>query len=198
MQFSDIREEKNKLRQSFKALRDSIPKGEKRELDKKILRKLIQLWSYREEDLVLTFVSKDSEVDTKEIIKQALRDSKKVAVPRCVENTTDIEFYLIKSLDDLERGSFGVLEPIKERCERLDDFSKGVCLVPAIAFDKKGYRLGYGKGYYDRFLSKYNGRILGVCYSACVCDSLPHGRFDRRVPSIVTEKCIITTAYKRN
>jgi len=191
MQVTDIRQKKTELRKQYKSLRDSIPKDEKCFIDKKIIRKITQLWSYREEELLLTYVSIGSEVDTKELIQYALNDGKKVAAPRCVENTRDMDFYLIKSLDDLELGSFGVMEPIKERCEKLEDFSKGVCIVPALAFDKRGYRLGYGKGYYDKFLGNFGGRIIGVCYSFCMCDELPHGRFDKQVSSIVTEKRII-------
>ncbi|MEG0980001.1 MAG: 5-formyltetrahydrofolate cyclo-ligase [Oscillospiraceae bacterium] len=193
MQVVDIREEKKRMRQHYKSVRDNLSLDEKDILDEKLLRKVTQLWSYREENLLITYVSTGSEVDTRELIKFALADGKKVAVPRCIENTRDMEFYLIKSFDDLAPGSFGVMEPVKEKCELLEDYSNGVCLVPAIAFDKKGYRLGYGKGYYDRFLSRYSGRVLGICYSSCICSSLPHGRFDRKVASIVTEKRIITT-----
>ncbi len=194
MHITDIREEKKQIRNHYKSLRNNIPKEEKQVLDEKIFRKITQLWSYKEEELLLTYVSTGSEVDTKELIKYALNDGKRVAVPRCIENTCNMDFYLIKSLDDLEHGSFGVLEPKKDTCEKLEDFSSGLCIVPAIAFDKNGYRLGYGKGYYDRFLSKFSGRVFGVCYSACICNSLPHGRFDRIVTSIVTEKRIILSA----
>lgn len=193
MHMTDIREVKKEMRRHYRSLRDNLSDQEKAMLDEKIMRKITQLWSYREEDLLLTYVSTNSEVDTKELIKYALNDGKKVAVPRCIDNTRDMDFYLIKSLDDLERGSFGVMEPIRETCEKLEDFSQGLCIVPAIAFDKNGYRLGYGKGYYDRFLGRFSGRVFGTCYSFCLCNSLPHGKFDRRVTSIVTEKRIIPT-----
>lgn len=191
MHIKDIRQEKSELRKQYRSLRDSIPEDEKNVLDEKIIRKITQLWSYREEEILLTYVSIGSEVDTKNLIQYALNDGKKVAVPRCGEETRDMDFYIIKSLDDLEIGSFGVLEPITDRCEKLEDLSKGVCIVPALTFDKSGYRLGYGKGYYDKFLSNFSGRIIGVCYSFCVCDKLPHGRFDKKVSSIVTERNII-------
>ncbi len=191
MQVTDIRQEKMQLRGHYKSLRDSIPYDEKKAMDEKILRKITQLWSYRDEDVLLTYVSTGSEVDTTALIQYALNDGKIVAVPRCIKNTRNMEFYTIKSLDDLELGAFGVMEPIKDTCKKLDDLSKGLCIVPALTFDKSGYRLGYGKGYYDRFLNNFDGRIIGVCYSFCLCGELPRGRFDRKVSSIVTEKRVV-------
>lgn len=193
MQVTDIRQEKKELRKHYRALRDNISCDEKDIMDEKVLRKITQLWSYREEDILLTYVATGSEVDTRPLIEYALNDGKTVAVPRCVENTRNMEFYIIKSLEDLEAGSFGVMEPIKHKCEKLHDLSKGVCIVPALAFDKDGYRLGYGKGYYDRFLNNYSGRIIGVSYSFCVCDELPRGRYDKKVSSIITEKRVMST-----
>lgn len=193
MQVTDIRQEKKQLREHYRALRDNLPCDEKSIMDEKILRKITQLWSYREEKILLTYVATGSEVDTKPLIEYALSDGKAVAVPRCVENTRRMEFYVIKSLEDLELGSFGVMEPIKQKCEKLEDLSNGVCIVPALAFDKDGYRLGYGKGYYDRFLNDFGGRIIGICYSFCMCEELPRGRYDKKVASIITEKRVMST-----
>lgn len=189
----DIRQEKEQLRSKYKQIRKSFSSQEKQKSDEKIKRKLTQLWAYRDEELILPYVSLPSEVDTKQLIVEALKDGKKVAVPRCVENTRNMDFYLINSINDLEIGSFGVLEPKVDKCDKLEEIKDGLCIVPALAFDKRGYRLGYGKGYYDRFLSSFEGKIVGVCYSSCVCERLPNGKYDRMVSSIVTEKNVIST-----
>lgn len=191
MPVTDIRQEKTQLRKKYKEIRKSLSAENKEIYDEKIKRKITQLWAYREEELILTYVSLDDEVDTKKLIKQALDDGKKVAVPKCVSGTRNMDFYFINSLNDLEQGAFGVLEPIVDRCEKLKDFSFGLCIVPALSFDKRGFRLGYGKGYYDRFLGKFDGKVIGICYFDCVCESLPNGKFDRNVTSIVTEKKVI-------
>ena len=104
-----------------------------------------------------------------------------------------MEFFFINSLDELQPGAFGVLEPDPSIHEKLADLSSGLCLVPAFSYDWQGYRLGYGKGYYDRFLSRFGGDIIGICYSDCVQRSLPHGRFDRPVDLLVTEKYLRRT-----
>ena len=64
-------------------------------------------------------------------------------------------------------------------------------MVPALSYDLNGYRLGYGKGYYDRFLSRFAGDTVGLVYESCLCDTLPHGKFDRRAGKIVTEARVI-------
>ena len=103
----------------------------------------------------------------------------------------------IRSLDDLEKGTFGVLEPKHKQCKLVTDLSHGFCIVPGLCFDAKGYRLGYGKGYYDRFLSEFKGVTVGICYTSCVQYGLPHGYFDRPVDILVTENYIRRTEKKQ-
>ncbi|MCR4925439.1 MAG: 5-formyltetrahydrofolate cyclo-ligase [Clostridiales bacterium] len=191
MTIKDIRPIKKKLREKYKNIRFAMTADEKARLDEKVFSRVVNSWAYRQQDIILTYVSTDIEVDTKAIIQRALQDGKTVAAPRCIDNTRLMDFYIIKSLDDLESGYFGVLEPKPEKCTKLSDFSKGLCIVPALCFDNKGYRLGYGKGYYDRFLVQFEGEIMGICYSSCVCESLPYGKYDRNVDILITEKTCI-------
>ena len=87
-----------------------------------------------------------------------------------------------------------MLEPIPEKCRKLNDFTSSVCIVPALVYDKQGFRLGYGKGYYDRFLSGFHGVTAGLIYSDFVVKSLPRGRFDKASDIAITEKGVITFA----
>lgn len=105
-----------------------------------------------------------------------------------------MEFYLIKGEEDLEPGMFGVLEPVPERCQKVTDYSGGICIVPGLSFDAGGFRLGYGKGYYDRFLSQFQGVTVGICYSNCTQWKLPHGRYDKPVNLLITDKYIRRTS----
>lgn len=189
---NDIRPLKQKLRAESKLYRNELSSNEKAELDSKISDRLFNTWQYKSCEVLLTYVSTEIEVDTREIISRALADGKRVAVPRCIDNTRLMDFYFIKDFDDLESGYMGVLEPIPEKCEKMTDFSKGLCIVPALMFDLYGYRLGYGKGYYDRFLSNFCGETLGICYNRCVREQLPHGKFDKCVERIITQSRIIT------
>lgn len=184
----DIRPFKKELRERYKEIRRKMPDDVKEQCDRKIANRLMNLWQYRESQTILFYVSTPIEVDTHYAIKCALEAGKKVAVPRCVPNTYEMDFYYINSMDDLEPGTFGVLEPNVEVCEKMTDFTEGLCIVPALSFDRGGYRLGYGKGYYDRFLVRFHGQTAGLCYESCMRLTLPRGKFDEPVNYVITEK----------
>lgn len=188
---TDIRPVKKQMRADARIFRRSMDSALKRSFDKKICNKLLNLWAVREADTFLCYVSTDIEVDTRNFINALLKSGKKVAVPRCEGGPSEMNFYYINSLDELVPGSFGVLEPIPEKAKMLTDTENTVCIVPAFMFDKSGYRLGYGKGYYDRYLSRYKGTAIGICYSENIRNELFHGKYDRTVDMIVTQRNIL-------
>ncbi len=188
----DIRPIKKKLRAEAREMRRSISPDRKASLDRKIKNKLLNLWSVREAEAVLCYVSTDIEVDTREFISALLQMGKRVAVPRCEGEKSNMNFYYINSLDELSSGSFGVDEPDPSKHIIIGDTRNCVCIVPAFMFDKQGYRLGYGKGYYDRYLSRYKGSTIGICYADNLVEELFHGKYDRSVDMVVTEKDIIS------
>ena len=193
---NDIRRIKSELRQGYKTKRADMSEKIKLEMDSEIQSRLLTLRQYMKCKTLFTYVSKDMEVDTFAIIRAAWANGKAVAVPRCVPQTREMEFYYIKNTDDLAPGAFGVYEPIPERCTLVTDFSSGLCIVPGLSFDAEGYRLGYGKGYYDRFLSVFGGDTVGLCYSNCIKWTLPHGYYDRPVDVIVTDRYMRRTSKK--
>ncbi|MDE5859262.1 MAG: 5-formyltetrahydrofolate cyclo-ligase [Oscillospiraceae bacterium] len=194
----DIREHKNTLRNKYKQIRREMPETVKKSRDEMILSRLLSMPVYKQCNTLLTYISTDIEVDTVGLIKQALDDEKIVAVPRCVNGTRDMVFYIIKSIDDLEKGSFSVMEPMPKKCVKLKKFDGVLCIIPALAYDRYGYRLGYGKGYYDRFLSAHKGLIkVGIEYCCCMETELMHGRFDVPADIIVTEKYVKNCGRER-
>ncbi|WBY64912.1 5-formyltetrahydrofolate cyclo-ligase [Thermocaproicibacter melissae] len=195
MYIRNIKEKKMELRQQNREFRRSLSAETKSVLDRAILKKVLSLREYEQADVVYTYVSKAEETDTIALIHTALREGKVVAVPRCLPETTSMEFLEISSLDDLERGTYGVLEPIPGKCPPVREAKNAFCVVPGLCFDSKGYRLGYGKGYYDRFLSGFRGFTVGLCYSGCIRWNLPHGYYDRPVDVLITEKFIRRIAH---
>ncbi len=187
MSTQDIRPVKNRLRAECKQKRTALSDSEKVQMDARLADRFFASRPYRENDMLFCYVSTEIEVDTREILRRAIADGKTVAVPRCVDGTREMDFYILQDMSALESGSFGVLEPNPALCRKVTDFSEGLCIIPALAFDKSGYRLGYGKGYYDRFLAKFSGETLGLVYDCCFYDSLPHGKFDRAAQWILTE-----------
>lgn len=190
MPLKNVREQKAFLRTKYKRLRQECPTELKRELDRKLTERFLSLDEYIECKTLFAFVSMPFECDTHSIIKRAFSDGKAVAVPKCVNKSGEMDFYFINSLDELEKDSFSILEPNPEKCKRAVDFSSGLCIVPGLCFDYQGYRLGFGGGYYDRFLEKFGGASVGICYSKCIEKELPKGIFDKQTDILVTEKFI--------
>lgn len=188
----DIRPVKKKLRAEAREMRRSMCPEKKKTIDRKIKNKLLNLWAIRGCDKILCYVSTEIEVDTREFIEALLQMGKRVAVPRCEGERSNMNFYYINSLEELVTGSFGVMEPDPANCVMVGDTNNAVCIVPAFMFDKSGYRLGYGKGYYDRYLSRYNGTTIGICYAENLKDELFHGKYDRAVDMVVTEREILS------
>lgn len=173
-----------------------MDKSVKTDLDAKIAQKLLDSEMYKTCDDLLVYVSFGIEVDTLEIIRQALAE-KNVYCPRCVEGTNIMEFYKVSSFADLQQGSYGILEP-PINSDTLNGFGKNaLCVVPALSYDKKGYRLGFGKGYYDRFLSGFDGVSVGICYDNCLIDELPSDKFDICVDHLITENKSVSFGLRK-
>ena len=140
---------KNELRKKYKEIRKNVEnRNEKNTLINDFL---CNSDCFKNCDTVLFYAALSDEVNLDFSIKYAIDNNKKVALPVCIDNNGKMQYYYIDSLNDIEIASFGVREPNVNKCKEVDDFSKSICIVPAIAYDKFGYRLGYGKGYYDRF-----------------------------------------------
>lgn len=190
---AEIKAEKNELRSSLKSSRSRLDREKKADYDADIQSRVLALRSYAEASVIFTYVSMDTEPSTLGIIHAAWANGKRVAVPKCVKDSTEMTFYLIKSMDDLKPGYYGILEPDSERCEVISDYSHGLCVVPGLSFDAEGYRLGYGRGYYDRFLKQFKGVSVGLCYSSYVKWKLPRGDYDVPVDIISTERYVRNT-----
>lgn len=193
MSVRNLKQKKIEFRAKHKKIRSNFPPEKKALMDKAIAENFISTDAYQEADVIFVFISKDIEVDTKDIVTKAFADGKKVAAPRC--NTEDklMDYYYISSYDDLVKGSYDLMEPDVNKCEKVTDFDLGVCMVPGLVYDREGYRLGFGKGYYDRFLINFTGVTIGVCYSRCVEQELPRGFYDKPIDLVVTEKYTIDT-----
>ena len=185
----DIRNYKIELRKLIKQERRELDLTVKAEMDEKIADNVRRLRQYKKCTTLLTYVATPIEVETRGIIKNAIADGKRVAVPRCLPETRGLSFHYINGTDELSPGTFGVLEP-DENSKSVTDFTGCLMIVPALMFDIRGYRLGYGMGYYDRCMSHFEGPSAGICYSQNVRYHMPNGRFDRPVDILVTEKWI--------
>jgi 5-formyltetrahydrofolate cyclo-ligase len=185
-----IKEEKNALRKIYAEKRENIDWEKKQKLDKKIVDRFMTLATYRYAHTLLMYYPLKNEIDIRELIEKALAAGKRVALPRCEANTSTMHFHYISSLDELVPGRFGIMEPSTDAELFTLDSLCGPCtvIIPALAYDKSGYRLGYGKGFYDRYFSTPAVSSVGLIYSDFLVDKLPHGRYDIAVDLLVSEK----------
>ncbi len=194
-----VNEQKKQLRARAKMQRRSLVEETRQAYDKEITSVLMKKLCDEGVNTVLCYVSSELEPDTTELIKMLLDAGKTVAVPRCEDRNGYMEFYCIKSLDELKTGEFGIMEPDIGICPRLnideaEDFiGKSACIVPGLLFDTEGYRIGYGKGYYDRYLSRFSGITIGICYDENVMNMLVRDDYDKAVDYIITQGRFIET-----
>ncbi len=189
-------EEKKALRKFFAQVRDAICAEEYAEINRQILHNIIASQYYKNAETIFTYVSFGSEVDTSALIKEALSNGKRVAVPKCNLSEHTICFYEIKSLSQLKEGAYKIPEPSDELLENgaVKLIEKAdLAIIPALAFDKRGMRLGYGGGYYDRFLKDFDGISIGVSPRQCITEKLPTGEYDCAVDVVFCPEEMITS-----
>ena len=179
--------QKNKLRKEIKNYRKALDISEKEKMDKEIFNNLLKIGLLDNIKLLLTYISTPIEVGTKLIIEYCKNNNIAVAVPRCGSGR-NMQFYYYDERY-LKRSSFGIYEPDENKCSIADDLEGAVCITPGLAFDRHGYRLGYGGGYYDTFFEKHKDILsVGICYHTNIIDSLPTGTYDKKVNFIVTDR----------
>lgn len=187
---NELKARKDEYRRKYQSLRKDIPAQTKGDLDERIAQRFLSTVSYRHCESLFIYSSTSDEIDTRGIITSALESGKTVALPVSDPSSCTMTFYAISSPDDLVKGTYGIYEPADKsvpcRGGRLS-----ICLVPGIVFDEQGYRIGYGKGYYDRFLQSFDGVKLGLCYCDFYLKEIPRGKYDTRVDCVITEKGII-------
>jgi 5-formyltetrahydrofolate cyclo-ligase len=163
------------------AKRNALAAAEIALRSKKAQELLLGSKEFRSAKVVGAYYAFGSEVKTDMIIERARALGKKVALPS-VEGDS-LTFYELSSGKYMVRGRFGIMEPLPYGpVDRID-----LLVVPGIAFDKKGYRLGYGKGYYDKFLAKKKTVAIGLGYSFQLLDSLPRDKHDMKLDAVATE-----------
>jgi 5-formyltetrahydrofolate cyclo-ligase len=185
---------KQDIRKKILDHREAIDTDIRKQWDENILNNLIKSDWYKKANTIFAFVSFKSEADTHKIIKYSIQDQKTVCVPRIKSKQKGIEIFKIDSFDQLENGYFGILEPI-ESCPVINSKDIDLILMPGVAFDRQGGRVGYGAGFYDRFLSNMNNNVdkIAVAYHFQILDNIPMDEHDVRIDGIVTEEESIFT-----
>ena len=184
---------KKVLRKEILEKRGNVDLNIKKELDKAILNKFYESSYYKNANKIFIYVSYNSELDTKEIINKALEEGKRIFVPRTEYKTKSMDAVKITSLDDLQESGYGILEPSIDE-EAIDPNKLDLIVVPGVAFDKCGGRIGYGAGYYDRYFKKITNENLDkikkvvLAYDLQIIEHVPMNEFDVFIDYIISEK----------
>ena len=185
-----IRKQKDDIRQFYMKKRKDLPESEKLRSDAAICKTALSLVSFRHAEVILMYAPTTYEIDIMPIAEAALSKGKAVAFPKCDTENHTMKYHFITSIADLKKQAYNIREPSSDMpvYDPLTDPRSAVCFVPGLVFDKAGYRLGYGKGYYDRYLPTFSGCKIGIIYTSFILPAVPKGRFDLTTDILLTEK----------
>jgi len=186
-------ETKAEIRKRILEVRKGLSDEEAATKSEAIVQKVVKTPEYKEADNILLYADYCREVMTRGIFEDALLHRKRIYFPKVDKMTNTMEFYQIISLCQLERGYMDILEPredIKMRY-KFQPREDTLAVLPGVAFDTSGYRLGYGKGFYDKFLANRRQiSTMALAFSCQIIDEIPRDVHDIKMDKIVTEEII--------
>ena len=184
-------ETKEEIREKYRKIRAQIPSETRKHADSQIAERLFNRPEYRDARIIYCYMSFKDEADTASIIDESLRLGKQVALLR-VSGKRKMEFFFISGQKDLVTGFMGIKEPAGYCLEASAPSEDALVLLPGLAFDRSGARLGYGGGFYDTYLAKHAGcKKAALAYSAQIAPEIPTEPVDVKTDMIITEKELI-------
>ncbi|WP_079530278.1 5-formyltetrahydrofolate cyclo-ligase [Halobacillus hunanensis] len=184
--------DKSKWRTKGKSLLRSYSEAEKTNIENVIHNQLFQSLLWKSAEVIAVTVSLSHEWSTQPIIEKAWEQGKRVVVPKCNPELNILTFYDLQSYEQLEVVYYGLQEPSPAKTEAVRKKEIDLLVVPGLIFDRKGYRIGFGGGFYDRFLADYNGVTVSLVSEKQVTRELPSEGFDIPVQHIITEEQWLT------
>lgn len=188
---------KDKFRINAVKVRDELPETQRTDKSRIIKNRLLSLSKFTNAEIIMCYVDFRSEVKTREFIREAVNIGKKIAVPIIIREAGSIDrlmVSLVENIDtDLEKGYFGISEPKRELMRLINPGEIDLAVIPGVAFDLQKHRMGYGKGFYDRFLTKVRTDCtkIGICFDIQLFENMPHEIHDIQMNMIITENRVI-------
>jgi len=179
--------EKKELRTKGKEILYKLNGIEREDKVKYIYNTLFNTTSYQNASVIGCTISQDHAINTTPIIKQAWKDGKTIAVPKCNPKQKELTFRHLTSFDQLETVYFGLKEPMEQATEIVNKERIDLMLVPGLMFDQRGYRIGYGGGFYDRYLEDYNQTTIALATEEQLLCRVPNDPYDIPVQHLITE-----------
>ncbi|WP_235840743.1 5-formyltetrahydrofolate cyclo-ligase [Clostridium tertium] len=181
------KEEKKVLRNKILEIRDSLNNNEKELMDNKIFNELINTDLYKRSINIFIYISFSNEINTRNIIEKAFKDKKNVFIPKVYKDEKSMKAIKLNSIDELKKNSMGILEPIDDS-NYIEKENIDLIVVPGVVFDKECNRIGYGGGYYDRYLKdiKSKENKIALAYDLQIVDKIESEVHDIKVDYIIT------------
>lgn len=183
--------EKIDLRNLAKDKLTNLGSEKRAKIEEEIIQNLITSELWKQANTIGVTVSAGFEWDTKPLIRRGWKEDKIVAVPKCVPDVRKLDFYKLDHFDQLEASYFNLREPNPYETVKVDKQEIDLLIVPGLVFDEQGYRVGFGGGYYDRFLTDYPNRTVSLLYSGQLVAEVPKESFDIPVEHLITENGFI-------
>ena len=181
--------DKKEIRRQVLARREELGHNARQEKSQQIVKHLLSLSELLQAQTVMLFMDFRNEVETGQLVDYVLETGQCLILPRCAPQG-QLDLYLVQNLaEDIEFGKWAIREPKMDLPSILPEAIDFV-LVPGVAFDKEGNRLGYGGGYYDRFMKKLRPHVprVAVAFDCQIVDSIPTGPYDQKITKLVTEQ----------
>ncbi|MBM7713810.1 5-formyltetrahydrofolate cyclo-ligase [Siminovitchia sp. FSL H7-0308] len=185
--------DKKSLRKMMGEKLQTLDRFRYEQMSYEIGKSLVDTEEWKEAKTVALTVSRFPEVDTWQLIRKGWDQSKRVVVPKCHAETKQMTFRQIHSFTNLEHSFFGLFEPKEHETDAVSKEEIDLVIVPGLLYNRAGYRVGFGGGYYDRFLKDYRGYTISLAFSFQLIDHLPHEEYDIPIGKMITEKEIIRT-----
>lgn len=180
------------IRDNILEKRGLLGRADHKKFSKAIINSIYESSYYKDADTIMTFISFSDEVDTHDFIKKSINNGKRIVVPITLPKTKELRPSHVKDFNELEPGFYNILTPKEEYVRYIDPKEIDLVIVPGVGFDPSGYRVGYGGGYYDRFLSKLPNVVkIAIAFDLQIIDKVPKEDFDIPVDYIITEKEVI-------
>lgn len=190
---------KDEIRKFIEKRRDGLDDTIKESMDNRIFNLIIGHNLFKDASVIFTYVSFKGEVNTHNIINYALKEGKTICVPKIIDKSKGMDLFKIEDLSSLSPEYCGILEP-QVNLGTLSIDCVDLIIVPGLAFDMRGGRIGYGGGFYDRLLASSSADVskVALAYEFQVFDKIPTDKWDKGVDMIMTEERIIDCRYENN
>ncbi|GGK03346.1 5-formyltetrahydrofolate cyclo-ligase [Lentibacillus kapialis] len=179
--------DKSNLRSNIIGKLQTLTATERRNIELSLKDNLLMSNVWRQSSVIGITISHGFEWDTESIIKTAWQNGKRICVPKCRAKEREMDFYKINNYNQLEIVYYNLQEPKPQETEKIAKNHIDLLVVPGLLFDKQGYRIGFGGGYYDRFLTDFTNKKLSLAADMQIVDKLPYESFDIPMDDVITE-----------